>query len=29
MITRFVSWLVSRTVEAWDDWRDPDWGRDE
>jgi hypothetical protein len=25
MISRFVGWLISRTIELWDDWRDPDW----
>jgi hypothetical protein len=25
MMKRFISWLISRTIEAWDDWRDPDW----
>jgi hypothetical protein len=22
---RLLSWIIARTVEAWDDWRDPDW----
>jgi hypothetical protein len=24
-MNRFISWIISRTIEAWDDWRDPDW----
>ena len=22
---RFISWIIACTIEAWDDWRDPDW----
>jgi len=25
-MTRFISWII-RQVEAWEDYRDPDWKR--
>lgn len=25
MLRRFLGWIAARTIEAWDDWRDPDW----
>ena len=24
-MSAMLSWLISVTIEAWDDWRDPDW----
>ena len=25
MIKNLISRVIARTIEAWDDWRDPDW----
>lgn len=27
MLNKFISWLMSHTIEAWDDKRDPEWNR--